>query len=182
MSVTVLTAILVLALAAGLFILRAIPAVQSLFRYRGQRLVTCPETHKPEAVNVDTKEAALGAFLSEPTLHLNRCSRWPERQDCAQQCIREIETSPFGCALRAMLDNWYKGKECIYCHCVFDEILWFDHKPALQSPDGHIVEWKDIRPEAIPDVLRTHQPVCWNCSIVENFRTERPDLVTDRHR
>lgn len=173
----VVSAIILVALAVA-----AVMFVKRYVKYRGKRVITCPETNCHEAVELDASLAAMSSFFDQPELRLTSCTRWPERQDCAQQCIREIENSPFGCALRAMLDNWYKGKECNYCHRVFDEILWFDHKPALQSPDGHIVEWKDIRPEAIPDVLRTHQPVCWNCSIVENFRTERPDLVTDRHR
>ncbi len=173
----VVSAIILVALAVA-----AVMFVKRYVKYRGKRVITCPETSCHEAVELDASLAAMSSLFNQTELRLSSCTRWPERQDCAQQCIREIETSPFGCALRAMLDNWYKGKECIYCHCVFDEILWFDHKPALQSPDGHIVEWKDIRPEAIPDVLHTHQPVCWNCSIVENFRTEHVDLVTDRHR
>jgi hypothetical protein len=99
-----------------------------------------------------------------------------------EDCLREIESSPLGCALRAMLDNWYKGKECGFCHRVFDIIHWFDHKPALLSPEGKILEWEAVPPEQIPDLLNTHRPVCWNCRIVENFRIEHPELVTDRHR
>jgi hypothetical protein len=31
-----------------------------------------------------------------------------------------------------MRDNWYKGQECVYsiARRVFDQIHWFDHKPA----------------------------------------------------
>lgn len=182
-----ITTVLTIYIVAGAVILiglaiAAVVFVKRYVKYRGKRVITCPETNCHEAVDLDASLAAMSSFFDKPELRLTSCTRWPERQDCAQQCIREIESSPFGCALRAMLDHWYKGKECIYCRRVFEEILWFDHKPALQSPDGHIVEWKDIRPEAIPDVLQTHQPVCWNCSIVENFRTQHPELVTDRHR
>jgi hypothetical protein len=184
---TYIATVLTIYIATGAAILIAIAVAAVAFakryvKYRGKRVITCPETNCHEVVELDAPLAAISSLLEKPELQLTSCTRWPERQECGQQCLREIENSPFGCAIRAMLDNWYKGKECIYCHRVFDEILWFDHKPALQSPDGHIVDWKGIRPEAIPDVLQTHQPVCWNCSIVENFRIEHPDLVTDRHR
>jgi hypothetical protein len=55
----------------------------------------------------------------------------------------------------AMLDNWYKGQECVYCRRVFDRIRWFDHKPALQPPRGEIKEWETNQPEAIHAVLET---------------------------
>jgi hypothetical protein len=38
-------------------------------------------------VDVAAGEAAVGAFLSQPTLRLEECSRWPERQDCRQPCL-----------------------------------------------------------------------------------------------
>lgn len=154
--------------------------VKAYTRYRGKRVITCPETNQHEAVELNASLAAMSSLLDRPELKLASCTRWPERQDCAQECIRQIEASPFGCQLRALLDNWYKGKECIYCRRAFDEIHWFDHKPALQSPDGRILEWEAVRPQAIPEVLETHQPVCWNCKVVENFRAEHPELVTAR--
>src|SRR6266568_3336490 len=100
MTVTLLIIIGVLALAVGLFVFRAIPGIRAYFDYRGKRLITCPETHKPEAVDVAASEAAIGAFLSEPTLRLRECSRWPERQDCGQECLQQIEIDPQNCLVR----------------------------------------------------------------------------------
>jgi len=179
--------LLTIYIVAGVVVLIALAFVAVVFlkryvKYHGKRVITCPETNCHEAVELDASLAAMSSFFERPELRLTSCTRWPERQDCAQDCLREIESSPFGCALRAMLDNWYKGKQCVYCRRVFEEVHWFDHKPALQAPEGGIVEWSDVRPEAIPDVLQTHQPVCWNCRIVEDFRAEHPELVTDRHR
>ena len=88
MTISVLTIIIaVLVIGAGLFLVRAFPAVRAYFNFRGKRLVTCPETHKPEAVDVNASEAALGVFFVEPTLRLKECSRWPERQGCGQECL-----------------------------------------------------------------------------------------------
>ncbi len=180
MSVTMLIAIAVLALAAALFILRAIPGVRAYFGYRGQRLITCPETHKTEAVDVDAKEAALGAFLSEPTLHLKQCSRWPERQDCGQECLREIETDSENCLVWNIVRKWYDEKTCAFCHKPFGTLHHLDHAPALRGPDGKTIEWSDVPARRLPEVFATYQPVCWNCHVTETFRRLHPELVVNR--
>jgi len=180
MTVTILICMVVLALAVGLFVFRAIPGLRAFFDYRGKRIVTCPETHKPVAVNVDAKEAALGAFLSEPTLHLNQCSRWPERQDCGQECLQQVEADPENCLVWNIVSKWYEGKRCVYCHRPIGQLHHLDHAPALLAPDHSTVEWNQLRPEQLPEVFRTHQPVCWTCHIAMNFRRVHPELVVDR--
>src|SRR6266496_6470014 len=115
MTVSVFAIIVgVVVLAAGLFIFRAVPGVRAYFTFRGKRLVTCPETHKPEAVDVSAKEAALGAFFNEPTLRLSQCSRWPERQDCGQDCLQQIEVDPKNCLVWNQVAKWYEGKSCAF--------------------------------------------------------------------
>jgi hypothetical protein len=181
MTVSVFTIIIaVLVLAVGLFIFRAVPGVRAFFKFRGKRLVTCPETHKAVAVNVAAKEAALGAFFNEPTLRLNQCTRWPERQDCGQECMEQIEVNPDNCLVWNIVSKWYEGKSCVFCHKKFGPLHHLDHAPALLGLDFRTAEWKGIRPEQLPDVFSTHQPVCWNCHITESFRRLHPELVTDR--
>jgi hypothetical protein len=171
----VVGASVLIAIAFGVFAF-----LQRYRKYRGKRTIMCPETRHCEAVELDAPLAAMSSLLDGPELHLTSCTGWPERQDCAQGCIREIHASPYGCRVRALLDNWYNGKQCIYCQRTFAEIHWLDHKPALQSPEGKIVEWEAISPQAIPATLDTHQPVCWDCKVVENFRAEHAELVTSR--
>jgi hypothetical protein len=36
--------------------------------------------------------------------------------------------------------------------------------------------------ETVPEVLQTHQPVCWNCHVVNRLMTQHPELVVDRSR
>ncbi len=180
MTFTALIIIAVVALAVGLFVFRAIPAVRAYFDYRGKRLVTCPETHKTEAVDVAAGEAAVGAFLSEPTVYLTQCSRWPERQDCGQECLQQIEIDPENCLVWNIVSKWYEGKSCVFCHKPIGPLHHLDHAPALLGPDQKTVEWKELRPQQLPEVLTTHRPVCWNCHIAENFRRAHPELVVDR--
>lgn len=180
MSLTVLVILAVLVLAAGLFVFHAIPGVQAFFEYRGKRLVTCPETQRPAAVAVAAGEAAVGAFLTEPTVRLNECSRWPERAGCGQDCLREIEADPENCLVWNIVSKWYEGKKCVFCHKPIGSLHHLDHAPALLGPDFKTAEWKDLRPEDLPDVFSRYQPVCWNCHVAETFRRLHPQLVTDR--
>jgi hypothetical protein len=180
MTGTILIALAVLALAVGLFIFRAIPGVRAYFGFRGKRLIVCPETHKAEAVDVAAGQAALGAFLSEPTLTLKQCSRWPERRDCGQECLQQIEVDPENCLVWNLVSKWYEGKKCVFCQKTLSELRHLDHAPALIGPDHNTVEWRELRPEQLPDVFATHRPVCWNCHVAETFRRLHPELVVDR--
>jgi len=181
MTVSIFTIIIgVLVLAVGLFVFRAVPGVRAFFTFRGKRLVTCPETHKPEAVDVAAGEAALGAFFNEPTLHLNQCSRWPERENCGQECLQQIETNTQSCLVWNIVSKWYEGKSCAFCRKPLGPLHHVDHAPALLGPDLKTTEWKNVSPEQLPEIFATHQPVCWNCHVAESFRRLHPELVTDR--
>ncbi len=180
MSLTVLIVLVVLVLAVGLFVIRAIPGLRAYFDYRGKRLVTCPETQEPAAVDVAAGEAAVGAFLREPTLRLKECSRWPERQGCGQDCLHQIEVDPENCLVWNMVSKWYEGKKCVFCHKLIGPLHHMDHAPALLGPDFKTSEWKDLRPEQLPEVFSRYQPVCWNCHVAETFRRLHPELVTAR--
>jgi len=172
--------IAVLVLAVGLFVFRAVPGFHAYFSFRGKRLVTCPETQKTEAVNVSATDAVVGAFLDRPTLRLNECSRWPERQDCGQECLQQIEADPENCLVWNRVAKWYQGKSCVFCHKPIGPLQHLDHAPALLGPDFRTIEWKGVRPEQLPEIFSTHQPVCWNCHIAESFRRQHPNLVVDR--
>ena len=180
MTGMILIVIVVLVVAVGLFVFRAIPGVRAYFRYRGERLVTCPENHHAAAVDVDSRQAAAGAFLSEPTLRLKECSRWPEREGCGQECLQQIEVDPENCLVWNIVSKWYEGKKCVFCHKTFGPLRHMDHAPALLDPERRSVEWRELRPEQLPEVFATHQPICWNCHVAETFRRLHPELVVDR--
>lgn len=153
---------------------------KTYLKFRGEMVVTCPETRKPAGVEVNARKAAISDTLGERHLILKDCTRWPEREDCGQQCLSQIEHAPENCLVRTRLTSWYADKKCAYCHRPFTEINWYDHKPALMNPDGKLVEWSEVPAEHIPEVLKTHRPVCWNCFIAESFRKAHPELVVDR--
>jgi hypothetical protein len=149
-------------------------------RYRGTRVVVCPENREMVAVHVDAGHAAFSASQGRPDLRLESCTRWPEKAGCGQECLGQIESAPEACLLRNILGDWYHGKSCALCGRAFHAIHWHDHKPGLLAPDGGILAWDSFRAEQVVDVLATHRPVCWDCRVAEHFRREHPELVTDR--
>jgi hypothetical protein len=168
----------VVALAALYWVLR--PVAGAYLKFRGTRLITCPETKAPAAVEVDARHAAATAALGRPSLRLQDCSRWPGRRGCGQECLKQVEAAPADCLVRTILTRWYQGKVCALCRRPFGDVAWSLNKPALMNAGRETFEWHEVRPEELPGVLATHQPVCWNCHLAESFRRRHPDLVVDR--
>ncbi|HYB53878.1 MAG TPA: hypothetical protein VEG84_08430 [Thermoanaerobaculia bacterium] len=165
------------------FLLSLIPltflGLRAYRRYRGKRVVVCPETRAPVAVELDAARAAASDLLGDAKLRLQACTRWPERQDCGQECLAQVEASPDGCLVRTMLAEWYRGQTCALCGCDVSHIVWSEHKPALMSPGRQTLEWQDVPPEKLPEVFATHYRICWDCHIAESFRALHPELVVD---
>ena len=158
----------------GLWIL-----LRSYLKFRGTRVITCPETNAPAAVELDAAHAAATSAFGDGNFRLKSCSLWPERKNCGQQCLAQIESAPEECLVRTILTKWYEGSTCALCGRAIGEIHWAEHKPALMSPDRKTMEWHEVPPEDLPGVLSTHQRICWNCHVAESFRSRFPDRVVD---
>jgi hypothetical protein len=177
MKYFVFTLVMVVGVLAALELRRAL---RTYLKFRGKMLVSCPETHQPAGVRVAAVKAALKATVGNAQLRLSECSRWPEREACGQQCLQQIEEAPKACLVWTIINRWYQGQECVYCHKPFGEIHWHDHPPALLNMDRKTVQWNEVPTEKLQQMLGTHRPVCWSCHIAETFRREHPDLVVDR--
>ena len=166
----------------GETLLRAARRVGAAYlRFRGTRVVVCPETRKYVAVEVDAPHAAATAARGRSELRLTSCTRWPEREGCDQDCVWQIERAPEDCAARSMLAAFYEGKSCALCHDPIPPLRWDEHHPALlRRADRRTLEWGEVPAETLPVVLSTHLPVCWDCHVAETFRLAHPELVTDR--
>jgi hypothetical protein len=93
----------VLAIAAVLGGIAVVRLAKAWWKYRGRRVVTCPENQRPAGVVVNACHAAVTALGKSPELRLSSCSRWPERAGCGQQCLSQIEASPGECLVRNIL-------------------------------------------------------------------------------
>jgi len=98
--------ILVIAFSAVGF-LWVLPAYR---RYRGKRIVTCPETREPAAVEVDAAHVAASAWGGRLALRLKACTRWPEKADCGQECLTEVERD-----VEVNASGWFRVQSCVSC-------------------------------------------------------------------
>ena len=154
--------------------------VRAPSRYRGSRIVTCPETKRPAIIEVDSLHASLTSTVGLPDIRLEDCTRWPIKGQCGQECLMDLDVAPERCLVGGVLMRWYRDKNCVYCKKPFPELHWVDHRPALLSPDGKLLAWNAIRLEDLRNVLETHAPVCWDCYIAQEFRLDHPELVVFR--
>lgn len=156
-------------------------ALVAWFRMRGKRVVTCPETHKAETVEVDAVEAALSAVWEDSRLQLKTCSRWPERAGCDQGCVAQIQIAPHDTLATAILAQYFSGKTCGVCHRGIEPVhAGTPHPGVLDTTTGSLVAWEDMKATEIGDRGTEIVPVCANCIVTESFRRQHPDLVTDR--
>lgn len=176
-----LTAVAIVAgVSIGLFAIWYLArAARAWRRFRGSRVVTCPETGYPAAVRIDAVHAAMTATgAAGVDVRLAGCSRWKTRGRCDEACLEEA-VDP-GSMVSAIASNWYAGKRCVYCGGPLHDEPFVDHHSAILDPDGTTREWSDLPADRLPAALSTGSPVCWNCHIAETFRRQYPALVTDR--
>jgi hypothetical protein len=154
--------------------------VCAYIRYRDSRLIICPDNDAATIVEVDAVHAALTSALGQPDIRLQNCGRWPLHQNCRQECLVQLDVAPEECLVRGVLMRWYQFKSCIFCGKTFEQIQLLDHKPALQNPEGKLVDWNEAATKDLQIVLNNYKPVCWDCYVAQSFLHEHPELVVYR--
>lgn len=171
-------ALFVIALA---FVIRRLSAAARAWKYRGEMVITCPETRKPAAVKVDTLSAAVTEVLNEHHLRLRSCTRWPERRDCDQDCVCQIQRDPEGHRAWNMACQWFTDKKCVFCGKPIEPVSHVDHAPALMNVlNRKTVEWRKLPAEQLPAAFAECAPVCWSCHMTETFIRKYPGRAVVR--
>jgi hypothetical protein len=173
-------ALSLLVLAAAALAVALYPLVQFWLRARGQRVVTCPETGQPVAVELDPADAAFHHVLGTREMHLRSCTRWPEKAGCGQECLAEIAAAPDGCLVRHRLAAWYQDKSCALCGKAFHDVHAGEHQPALLGPGRTPLTWDMVTAERLTGILATCEPICWDCEVVAWLYHNHPELVVER--
>lgn len=87
----VLVIVLLLVLTALLSLLLPALYAGEVYRARhGVHQVTCPETRRTVAVEIDARHCAATSLTGTEYMRLSGCSRWPEKKDCDQGCVYEL--------------------------------------------------------------------------------------------
>jgi hypothetical protein len=156
-------------------------ALRTWSRVRGTRVVVCPETQRPVAVKVDVGHAVASALWEKADVKLTACSRWPERQDCDQPCVRQIETKPAETAPATIATHFFTGERCAICTRPIEAPNRMTLQPGFMDAATHKVQsWDEVPPQDLAEAMATRRPLCANCTLAETFRQRFPDRVTDR--
>ena len=105
-------------------------------KWRGRRLVVCPESGRGATLHVDALQA-VGEVGERAGLHVKDCSRWPERSDCGQECLADVKAAPHECLVRTAVNEWCRDKHCAVCDEPVGSLRWWRREPALQDAAGH---------------------------------------------
>jgi hypothetical protein len=177
MTASLFIALLILAV----LLVYLVIAARTWTEVRGARLVVCPETQQPVAVQVDVGHAVASALWEQPDLRVTSCSRWPERQDCDQPCVRQIERAPSETRPKTIASHFFARQRCAICTEKIAPLGAFTLQPGFMNPaTRRVARWDDVPPRDLPRAVADWRPLCANCTLSESLRQDFPDRVTER--
>ena len=141
------------------------------YKNRGRQSVRCPETGQPVDVEVDNKYAFRMAWRGQEHSRLSSCSRWPEKGDCGQECLMQLDASPEN--LNRLLSMWTEGKACAICTRAITPDDWRQSRFAVLNQDQELFELRDLPAEDLQMALEYTRPLCWKCHKQERARQPR---------
>lgn len=150
------------------------------WRYRGKRIVVCPETQKAVGAEIGAIRAAASRLIGDDRVVITSCSRWPEKADCDQACAPAIAASPQETLVTDVVTRWYATHVCALCGKLTED-LGGAIVPALRFGET-TRPWNEVPAEELPAVLGRAVAICASCDLAESFRRVHPKLVTDRVR
>lgn len=169
----------------GAVVLTGLPVMLSLQDYyqnRGRRRVTCPDSKQPVEVVVDRKFVFRMALRGQEHSRLESCSRWPEKADCGQECLAQLDPSPEN--IDRLLTQSYAGKACAICARSLTPADWRGSRLGVLDQSGKLLELREMTLERLASVLENMRPLCWKCHQEERARRAVPVtnfLKGDRH-
>ena len=147
------------------------------YAWRQKRLITCPENERPAAVRVDAVRAAGAARESAPVGVLALAREAGLRAGVPRPDREGTGRVPRADARRALVRG--QGLHVLRQADQGRRLGGPEARPARAGRRG-ILAWPDVPPEALPELFKTHAPVCWNCLVVQKVASEHPDDVTVR--
>jgi hypothetical protein len=159
-------------LLAAAWLLRRSEIGRTFLRYRGKRLVRCPETNTPAVVEAAALFAGLPPPLGLPRLRVKSCSLWSERgDDCAQSCVWQIRAAPRDTLLKTVLRRYEDGA-CVLCGRSLGPLRRPTSDAGLEgltsrNSPGVTRALRDSAVTAVPDALAAHGAMCRECRAID---------------
>jgi hypothetical protein len=153
-------------------------ALRTWIRFRGSRIVICPDNALPASVVVDAGHAAATAVRETADVKLTACSRWPAKAGCDQACTVQIQAAPNQTWPRTMAVQFFKGKRCGICAREIDPPAPSTLPAGFMHPVSHQVQaWDEIEPALLPEAMALWKPLCPRCTLTESFAQRVPHRV-----
>jgi hypothetical protein len=156
-------------------------SIQDYYNNRGRQSVTCPDSGQATDVEVDGKFSFWAALRGQQHSRLQSCSRWPEKGDCGQECLAQVDPSPEN--VDRLLSKWYEGKTCADCARALGEVDWRQSQLAGLDQNRKLVELREMTLDRVASELENIRPPCWTCHQEERERQKVPARILkgDRH-
>jgi len=156
-------------------------SIQDYYKNRGRQSVTCPDSRQPADVEVDRKFAFWTALRGQQHSRLQACSRWPEKGDCDQECLAQIDPSPEN--VERLLTKRFDGKTCALCARALTPADWRQGRLAVLNPAQKLIELREMTLDRFASMLENMRPLCWKCHQEERERQAVPAAILkgDRH-
>jgi hypothetical protein len=156
-------------------------SLQSYYQSRGRKTAICPDSGHPVAIEVDDEYAFWTALRGQEHSRLKSCTRWPEKADCGQECLAQVNPSPEN--VDRLLSKWYEGKSCAICERGLSPSDWRRSRLALLNEQHKLFELRHMHLDELQSTLQHMRPLCWNCHQEERARQAAPSrfFKGDRH-
>jgi len=149
--------------------------LQTYFKNRGPKPVTCPDDGKAADVEVDRKFALQAAMQGKDKMRVGSCSHWPENGKCGQECLVQVESTPEN--IERLLTRWLDGKACNACGRLLTPADWRQGRMGFFDDNFKLVEMRDLDLDNLGAVAPPTHPLCWKCHQEERERHLRPHRI-----
>lgn len=146
--------------------------LQTYFKNRGRRTVTCPDDGSVAQVEVDRKYALQAAMQGKEQMRVQTCSHWPGHGACGQECLIQVEATAEN--IDHLFTKWFHGKPCSICARPLTPSDWRHGRMGFLNDDHRLVELRQIDFAAIGCIPAPEHPLCWKCHQEEKQRQASP--------
>jgi hypothetical protein len=147
-------------------------SLQTYFQNRGRQPVVCPENGAPVDVEVDNKFGFWTALRGQEHSRLASCTRWPEKGDCGQECLAQVDPSPEN--VERLMLGWYKGRVCAICVREITPSDWRRGRLGWLDAQHKLIELRQVNLKQLQSALQEMRPLCWACHQEERVRQAAP--------
>jgi hypothetical protein len=124
-------------------------------------------------VELDNQYAWKTALRGEEHERLHLCSRWPEKGDCGQECLAQVDPMPEN--LERLLKRWYQDKSSAICERALTPADWRRSRLALLNEKQKLFELRHMQLDKIPSALD-------RMAVLAGTVTSKSGLVGRNHR